>query len=197
MTDNPSLRKEGDANGTEPSRDDGADLRAHENGRTGGHGVGPPVTVALTADDWGFVRWCILTVSKGFAAEQRGQVAASSLLERFESALDRPRTKIITAIQQPGGEHVDIEVPDGCPPAPERRAPAPNLLVVMRRLQTAAHDLTIKIMLLGRELPSSAFEFCTCGHTKQDHGEGPDPGCTWWSTCRCRGYARGESIRDA
>jgi hypothetical protein len=43
----PSLPRGGDAPGKESRRSDGSDLRAHENGRQGGHGVDPPQPITF------------------------------------------------------------------------------------------------------------------------------------------------------
>lgn len=41
----------------------------------------------MSREDWQLVRWCVLTVSKGFATGREGQLAASGLLSKLDRAI--------------------------------------------------------------------------------------------------------------
>lgn len=45
---------------------------------------GRPNLAALTGEDLRLIRWCVLTVSKGFTAEHDGQKAACALLAKLD-----------------------------------------------------------------------------------------------------------------
>lgn len=51
----------------------------------------------LAPQDWRLIRWCVLTVSKGFTAEHDGQIAAHELLGRLD-----PTTSALTAAKEGG-----------------------------------------------------------------------------------------------